>query len=166
MSCWPIPSIEEYFDTLQRSAYFTTIDMSWGFYQLPMEPKNQNYPAFSTSFGSFKGLRMPMGLTGSPNTFQSLMEHVLIGLTWNITVPYLDDGIIFSKTPEDNIKRIQQVFQRFHEANLKTHPTKSAFFPNKSSGFRTRNQQKWIGSRSRKGQSSSKLPSTTKSNKC
>ena len=30
-SCWPIPSIEEIFDTLQASACFTTIDMSWGF---------------------------------------------------------------------------------------------------------------------------------------
>ena len=63
-----------------------------------MEPKSQNYTAFSTSFGSFKWLRMPMGLTGSPNTSQSLMEHVLVGLTWNVTVPYLDDCIIFPKT--------------------------------------------------------------------
>ena len=47
-SCWPIPSIEETFDTLQRSAFFTTIDMSWGFYQLPMKPKSQNYTAFNT----------------------------------------------------------------------------------------------------------------------
>ena len=31
-----------------------------------MEPKSQNYTAFSTHFGSFKWLRMPMGLTGSP----------------------------------------------------------------------------------------------------
>ena len=46
-SCWPIPSIEEIFDTLQGSAYFTTIDMSWGFYQLPMEPKSQNYTALA-----------------------------------------------------------------------------------------------------------------------
>ena len=99
-----------------------------GFYQLPMEPKSQNYTAFSTPFGSFKWLRMPMGLTGSPNTFQSLMEHVLVGLTWNITVPYLDDCIIFSKTPEEHIKRLQQVFQRFREANLKINPTKCAFF--------------------------------------
>ena len=28
-SCWPKPSIEEIFDTLQGSAYFTRIDMSW-----------------------------------------------------------------------------------------------------------------------------------------
>ena len=85
-SCWPIPSFEEIFDTLQGSAYSTTIDMCWGFYQLPMEPKSHNYTAFSTPFGSFKWLRMPMGLTGSPNTFQSFMEHVVVGLTWNITV--------------------------------------------------------------------------------
>ena len=80
-SCWPIPSIEETFDTLEGSAYFTTIHMSWGFYQLPMEPDNQNYTAFSTPFGSFKWQRMPMRLTGSPNTFHSLMEHMPAGLT-------------------------------------------------------------------------------------
>ena len=36
-SCWPIPSIEEIFDTLEGSCYLSTIDMSWGFHQLPME---------------------------------------------------------------------------------------------------------------------------------
>ena len=94
-SCWLIPSIEEISDTLQGRAYFATIDMSWGFYQLPIEPKSQNYTAFSTPFGSFKWLRKAMGLTGSPNTFKSLMEHVLVGLTWNITVLYLDDYHLF-----------------------------------------------------------------------
>ena len=127
-SCWPIPSIEEIFDTLEGSAYFTTIDMSWGFYQLPMDIKSQDLTAFSTPFGSFKWLRMPMGLTGSPNTFQSLMECVLMGLTWKITVPYLDDCIIFSKTAEEHLERLRQVFERFRAANLKINPTKCEFF--------------------------------------
>ena len=118
-SCWPIPSTEEIFATLQGSAYITTIDMTWKFYQLPMEPKSQNYTALSTPFGSFKGLRMPMGLTGSPNTFQNLMEHVLVGLTWNITVPYLDDCIIFSKTPQEHKKRLQQVFKKILRGDFK-----------------------------------------------
>ena len=60
-SCWPIMPFEETFGTLQRSAYFTTKDMSWGLYQLPMEPKCLKDRAFSTPFGSFKLLRMPMG---------------------------------------------------------------------------------------------------------
>ena len=126
--CRPITSIEENFDTLQGSAYFTTTDVCWGFYQLPMEPKSQNYTAISTLFGSFKWLRMPKGLTGSPNTFQSLIEQVLVGLTWNNTVPHLDDCIIFSKTPEEHIKRLQEVFQRLRTANLKINLTKCAFF--------------------------------------
>ena len=105
--------------------------MSWGFHQLPMEPESQNYTAFSTRFGTSKRLRMPMGLPGSPNTFQSLMEHLLVGLTWNITVPNLDNCIIFSKTPEEHIKRLQQVFQSFCEANLKINPTKCASFQTK-----------------------------------
>ena len=46
-ACRPIPSIEEIFNTFQGSAYFTTIDMSWGFYQLPMDSKSQTYTAFS-----------------------------------------------------------------------------------------------------------------------
>ena len=56
-----------------------------------MDKDSQDYTAFSTPFGSFKWLRMPMGLTGSPNTFQSLMEHILTGLTFKTCVPYLDD---------------------------------------------------------------------------
>ena len=108
--------------------------MSCGFYQLPMEPKSRNFTAFRTTFGSFKWLRMPIGLTGSPNTFQSLMEHVLVGPTWNIAVPYFDDCIIFSRTPEEHIKRLQQVFQRFREVNLKMR-----LLPNESPVPRTRN---------------------------
>ena len=111
-----------------------------------MGPKSQNYTAFGTTFGSFKWLRMPTELASSPNTFQSLIEHLLVGLTWNLTVLYLDDCTIFSKTPEEHIKRLQQVFQRFREANSRINPTKGAFFPKESSGSWTCNQQKRIGS--------------------
>ena len=97
------------------------------FCQLPMEPNSQNYKAFSTPFGSFKRLRMLMGLTGSPSTFRSLMEHVIVGFTWLITVLFIDDCIIFSKTPEEHIKRLQHVFQRYRKANPKTNPTKCSF---------------------------------------
>ena len=127
-SCWPIPSIEEIFDILEGSCYFSTIDMTWGFYQFPMEEASQDYTAFSTPFGSFKWLRMAMGLTGSPKTFQSLMEKVLVGLTWKFTILYLDDCIIFSRTIAEQLERLREVFQRFKDANLKINPTKCEFF--------------------------------------
>ena len=130
-SCWPIPSIEEIFDTLEGSAFFSTIDMSWGFYQIPMDEKSQDYTAFSTPFGSFKWLRMPMGLSNSPPTFQSLMEIVLSKLIWKTVVPYLDDCIIFAATPDEHIRRIREVLVRFRAANLKINPLKCEFFRTK-----------------------------------
>ena len=112
---------------------------SWQFCQLPMDPKSQQYKKYSAPFGSIKWLRMPIGLTGSPNTFQSLMEHVLVGLTGNITVPFLDDCIIIRKTLEEynrSNKRLQQVFRRLLEGNLKINPRKCAFFQTKVQSIR------------------------------
>ena len=101
--------------------------MSGGFYQVPMEESSQDYTAFSTPFGSFKWLSMPMGLTGSPPTFQCLVEKVLVGLTWKICVAYLDDVIIFSSTPEEHLERLRFVFQRLRAHNLKINPDKCDF---------------------------------------
>ena len=72
-----------------------------------------------------------MGLTGSQHTFQNLIENILVGLTWKSCVPYLDDGIIFSRTPGEHVSRLREVFQRFHNANLKINPSKCAFFQTK-----------------------------------
>ena len=47
------------------------------------------------------------------------MEEGLVGLTWKSTIPYLDDCIIFSRTAEEHIGRLREVFQRFKDANLK-----------------------------------------------
>ena len=127
-SCWPIPYKEKIFDTLQWSACITTLDISWGFHQLSLDIKSQDLTAFSNPFGSLKWLRMPMGLTGSPNTFESLMECVLMGLTWKKIVPYLEDCIVFSKSAEENLERLRQVFKRFHLANFNMNPTKCKFF--------------------------------------
>ena len=126
-STWPIPSIEEKFDTLESSAYFTSIDMSAGFYQVPMEESSQDYTAFSTPIGSFKWLRIPMELTGSAPIFQCLLEKILVGLTWKICVTYLDDIIILSSTPE-HLEQLRLVFERFRAHNLKINPDKCDFF--------------------------------------
>ena len=127
-STWPIPSIEEIFDTLRGIACFTSIDMSAEFYQAPMDETSQAYTAFSTPFGSFKWLRMPMGLTSNPPNFQCLVEKVLVGSIRNICVPYLDDKIIFSSTLEEHLERLRLVLDRFRAHELKINPDKCDFF--------------------------------------
>ena len=93
-----------------------------------MEEGSQDFTAFKTPLGTFKCLRMPTGLTGSPSTFQSLLEQVLVGLTRKTTVPYLDGCIIVSSTADEHIQRLREVFERFRSANLKINPKKCDSF--------------------------------------
>ena len=71
---------------------------------------------------------MPFGLTNTPATFQRLMESCLGDLHLNWCIIYLDDIIIFSKDPEDHIKRLEGVFEKLAQAGLKLKPSKCEFF--------------------------------------
>ena len=53
---------------------------------------------------------------------------VLVGLTWKSTNQYLDDCIIFSRTAEEHIARLREVFQRLKEANLEINSLKCEIF--------------------------------------
>ena len=71
---------------------------------------------------------MPFGLTNAPATFQRLMESCLGDMHLNWCIIYLDDVIVFSKTPEDHLVRLKCVFQKLREAGLKLKPSKCEFF--------------------------------------
>ena len=55
----------------------------------------------------------------------------LAGLTWEICLAYLDDLIIFSRTFDQQLERLQKVFDSLVQAGLKLKPSKCAFFQKK-----------------------------------
>ena len=71
---------------------------------------------------------MPFGLVNAPAIYQRLMEECFFGLHLDI---YLDELIIFSKTFEEHFDRLQKIFQRLREVNLKLSPKKCEFFKRK-----------------------------------
>jgi hypothetical protein len=61
-------------------------------------------------FGTYKFLRLPIGLKTAPNTFQLLMDKVLHGLKFKSCL-YLDDVLICSETFE-HMSALKEVFRR------------------------------------------------------
>ena len=70
---------------------------------------------------------MLYGLCNAPATFQRLMQNCLGELNLTYALVYLDDVIVYSKTEEDHLCRLQVVFERFHEHGLKLKPSKCSF---------------------------------------
>ena len=74
---------------------------------------------------------MPFGLSNAPATFQWLMLSCLGNLHLQYCIIYLDDIIVFSKTPEQHLTRLRAVFEKLKRAELKLKPSKCEFFKHK-----------------------------------
>ncbi|XP_062587193.1 uncharacterized protein LOC134248836 [Saccostrea cucullata] len=126
---YTIPNLQELIESLNvtHPNFITSIDLSSGFFQMGIAKDSTKYTAFNTCFGTYKFLRLPMGLSTSPNSFQLLMDKLLRGLTYKSVLCYLDDVIVCSNTFEKHLSDLCEVFQRFKDAGLKLNPTKCTF---------------------------------------
>ena len=67
---------------------------------------------------------MPMGLKGSPLTFQRAMHHVLAELVGTACLVYIDDVIIYGKDEEEHDRNLELVLARLAEFGVKLKPKK------------------------------------------
>ena len=124
---YPLPRIDDALDALNSTKFFSSMDLMSGFWQVEMESESREHTAFVTYGGLYEFLMLPFGLTGAPSTYQRLMECVLRNLTYKICLIYLDDILVYSKTFEDHLSHLRQVFDRLRHANLKLKPSKCKF---------------------------------------
>ena len=124
-----IPNLQELTESFAEIVpnYITSIDLSSGFFQMGISAESSRYTAFNTCFGTYKFLRLPMGLKTAPNTFQLLMDKVLRGLKFRTCLCYLDDVLICSETFEKHLDDIKEIFKRFRDAGLKLGQKKCHF---------------------------------------
>ena len=116
-------------DSLVGSAYYSTFDLTSGFWQVPMDEESKQFTAFTLgSMGLYECKRMPFGLCNAPVTFQRLMQNCLSELNLAYCLIYLDDVIIYSKTPAEHLHRMRVVFDRLRAHGLKLKPSKCELF--------------------------------------
>ncbi|XP_053873204.1 uncharacterized protein LOC128831095, partial [Malaclemys terrapin pileata] len=120
---YPMPRIDELLARLGGARYITTLDLSKGYWQIPLEPASREKTAFATPTGLYQFTRMPFGLHGAPATFQRLMDR-LLQPHQEYAAAYLDDVVIYSPQWETHLERVAAVLRSLREAGLTANPKK------------------------------------------
>ena len=126
---FPLPRVEEALQVVQAAVWFSSFDLAQGYLQMAMEEEDIEKTAFRAgSSGLYEFTRMPFGLTNAGASFCRLMEMCIGDQQYVTLLFYLDDICIFAETADQMLDRIEFVFSRLKEFNLKIKPKKSHFF--------------------------------------
>lgn len=108
---------------------FSSLDFRDGFLQVPLKPAHKKYTAFAIpGIGFFQFTVLPLGLCGSPGTFQNLLDRVLAGCPPEVASNFVDD--ILSPAPdfETMLSNLRIIFGRIRVSRLRLNPEKCQIF--------------------------------------
>nr|GFA13742.1 reverse transcriptase domain-containing protein [Tanacetum cinerariifolium] len=72
----PLPFMDQMLERLARNEYYCFLDGFSGYFQIPIDPKDQEKTTFTCPYGTFAYKRMPFGLCNAPGTFQRCMMAI------------------------------------------------------------------------------------------
>ena len=113
-----VPRVEDFFDKLQGSTYFTRIDLKSGYHQIIMREEDVCKMEFRIWYNHYEYLAMPLGLTNALTMFIMLMNDILWLFMGKFVVDFIDDMLVYSKNISKHETHLTFVFQALHDTRL------------------------------------------------
>ena len=124
----PIPRIQELLDSLGGQKWFSTLDMTKAYHQGYVKEEFRKLTAFSTPWGLYEWIRIPMGISNAPPSFQRYINQVLIGLRDQVCISYLDDILVYGKSFKQHTQNLKLVLNRLKSRGIKLRADKCILF--------------------------------------
>ena len=118
----PMMTAEDLFRRLSGKKYLSKIDLTKGYWQIPVAPEDVHKTAFVTPDGQYEFTRMPFGMVNSGATLVRGLRKILDGMPG--VGSYIDDIVIYSDSWEDHIRTLKELFGRLRKARITARPTK------------------------------------------
>ena len=122
---YPLPNLCHFVGKLKGAKVFSRVDLKKAYHQIPLTPEAQKRATVLTPWGTFKFMRLAMGLKNSAQSFQRLMDTILAGMD-GIFV-YMDDILIYTETEAQHLKLLEELFTKLTKNGLTVSLDKCAF---------------------------------------
>ena len=120
---YPMPWVDELIERLGPARYLTTLDLTKGYWQVPLTKAAREKNAFATPGGLYQYTVLPFGVHGAPATFQRMMDPLLRPYQ-AYAAAYIDDIIIHSASWDNHLRHLRAVLGELRKAGLTAHPAK------------------------------------------
>ncbi|KAJ0580736.1 putative nucleotidyltransferase, Ribonuclease H [Helianthus annuus] len=125
---YPLPRIDDWFDQLQGSSFYSKIDLRSGHHQLRIQEESIPMTAFRTRYEHYEFLVMPFGLTNAPAVFMDLMNRVCKPYLDKFMIVFIDDILIYSQTKAEHEQHLRTILELLKKEQLYTKFSKCEFW--------------------------------------
>jgi hypothetical protein len=124
---YPLPKMDHILQRVVGAHIISLLDVYFGYNQIAICEEDKEKTTFTTPWGTFMYDKMPFGLMNAGATFHRAMEISFVVEKDKFMVIYLDDITIFSKTDDEHLQHLEQVFKKWRRYGISLNPRKSHF---------------------------------------
>nr|GEZ63338.1 reverse transcriptase domain-containing protein [Tanacetum cinerariifolium] len=124
---FPLPFMDQMLERLAGNEYYCFLDGFSRYFQIPIDPRDQEKTTFSCPYGTFSYRRMPFGLCNAPGTFQRCMLAIFHDMVKKTMEVFMDDFSVFGNSFKNCLSRLDKMLQRYEDTNLSLNWKKSHF---------------------------------------
>ena len=117
--------MDELLANLSGGKYFSKLDMSQAYLQLPLDEESKGLVTVNTHKELYRYNRLPFGVSSAPSIFQRTMKNLLQGVK-NVSI-YIDEILITGASTEEHLQTLDVVLEKLETAGLKLNKSKCFF---------------------------------------
>ncbi|GJZ71860.1 reverse transcriptase domain-containing protein [Tanacetum coccineum] len=115
---FPLPFMDQMLERLAGNEYYCFLDGFSRYFQIPIDPQDQEKTTFTCPYGTFAYRRMPFGLCNAPGTFQRCMMAIFHDMIEETMEVFMDDFSVFGDSFSSCLSHLDKMLKRCEDTNL------------------------------------------------
>nr|GEY96714.1 reverse transcriptase domain-containing protein [Tanacetum cinerariifolium] len=124
---FPLLFMDQMLERLARNQYYYFLDGFSGYFQIPIDLKDQEKTTFTCPYETFAYCRMPFGLCNALGTFQRCMMAIFHDIIKKTMEVFMDDFSVFENSFQGCLSHLDRMLKRCEDTNLCLNWEKSHF---------------------------------------
>ncbi|GJS43606.1 reverse transcriptase domain-containing protein [Tanacetum coccineum] len=115
---FPLPFMDQMLECLAGNEFYYFLNGFSGYFQIPIDPQDQEKTIFTWPYGTFAYHKMPFDLCNAPGTFQRCMVVIFHDMIEKSMKVFMDDFSVFGDFFSSCLSNLDKMLKRYEDTNL------------------------------------------------